>query len=150
MTPPARILVVDDEPALGVLLLRLLREEGYTAVATEDGPSEWAAARAAGQPFDLVVTNWSRHGLVGSQVLALLEQEYPGAPILHLDALNTPRVDLWPDRAVYAPFSTHRFLTEVQRLLAVPSTQRSAPADVLNITENFKVANILDAVDRTG
>jgi|SRR5215212_7683185 DNA-binding response OmpR family regulator len=126
MPPAARILVVDDEPTLGALLVRLLQEQGYAAVATQDGRSQWAAAANAGQPFDLVVTNCSWAGLTGSQVLARLQHDYPGTPILHLEALQSPQPDLSSAHSVFSPFSSERFLTEVQRLLPGPLTQRSA------------------------
>src|SRR3954471_15578250 len=126
MPPAARILVVDDEPALGALLVRLLQEQGYAAVATQDGRSRWAAAADAGQPFDMVVTNCSWAGLTGSQVLALLQREYQGAPILHLEALHRPPLDMSCAHSVFSPFSRERFLTEVQRLLMGPQSQRSA------------------------
>jgi CheY-like chemotaxis protein len=121
MMPAARILVVHDEPALGELLLRVLREEGYAAVATDEGPSAWAAAAACGEPFSLLVTNYFPPGLTGAQILELLRQEHPSAPILHVEGLHRPRAGN-PHHLSYAPFRHDLFLAEVKRVLAPTQT----------------------------
>jgi DNA-binding response OmpR family regulator len=125
MPPAARILVVDDEPALGALLVRVLQEEGYAAIATTDGRVVWATALAAGEPFDLLVTNRFLPELPAMDVLALLEREYPGAPILHLDSLASPRHHGVPHEAAYHPFSRDLFVAEVKRLLAAARHRQS-------------------------
>jgi CheY-like chemotaxis protein len=118
MSPPGRILVVHDEPALGELLVRLLQDAGYAAEAVHDGRLIWRAAQANGEPFVLLVTNCLIPEVPGSEVLALLSGEYPGAPILHLDLLHNPQ----PDECtapLYTPFCRELFLAEVRRLLAL-------------------------------
>jgi CheY-like chemotaxis protein len=52
-----RILVVDDEPVLRMLISRAFRERGYEVVEAADGLAGLDVARSASVPFDLVVTN---------------------------------------------------------------------------------------------
>ena len=126
MTPPARILVVHDEPALGELLVRLLQEAGYAAQATTDGRPIWRAAQAGGgAPFELLITNCFLPELPSSEVLTSLAREYPGAPILHLDTLHHPGAASCSS-ALYTTFCRDLFLAEVQRLLASAQPRLSA------------------------
>ena len=114
MTWRPRIMVVDGESAIQELLRRMLQEEGYLAVATDDGRLAWSAALAAGEPFDLLITNWFCPYMTGAEIAMLLQREYPGAPILHLE------------QPIFTPFSRDRLLGEVRRLLVRHQTPHSA------------------------
>jgi CheY-like chemotaxis protein len=87
--PQARILVVDDEPTVRQLVVRILSEAGYTVTAVADG-WDGVSAAAAGLPYDLVVTNSFLPNLTGEQLVGYLRRLYPTQPILHLDDLARP------------------------------------------------------------
>jgi two-component system response regulator MprA len=113
---PARILVLDDEPAVRALLVRVLQEEGHQVVAFEDGRAGLDAA--AGGPYDLLITNNHAPHLTGDQVLERLTRRFPGLPILHLDTLShaaEPATSRGP--MLFQPFSIDALLLEVQRLV---------------------------------
>ncbi len=68
----AKILVIDDEPAILNLVTAYLRAEGYTPITASDGPAGLAAARA--QQPDLVVLDLMLPGLNGLDLLAQLRR----------------------------------------------------------------------------
>src|SRR5579884_3476751 len=82
----ARILIVDDEPAVLSGLRRGLALEGYAVQTAADGPS--ALTRAAEEPPDLVVLDLVLPGLDGLDVCRQL-RERSEAPILILTGRDT-------------------------------------------------------------
>jgi PleD family two-component response regulator len=76
-------LVVDDEPAVRALIVRVLGEVGYEVVAVRDAASGLEAARAEG--FDLIIANAFTPDLTGDAILPHLRRLFPDPPILHLD-----------------------------------------------------------------
>jgi len=85
----ARILVVDEEPAVRQLVVRILTEAGYEVTAVTDG-WEGVSAVSVGPAYDLVVTNSYLPHLSGDQLVGYLRRLYPRQPILHLDDLAHP------------------------------------------------------------
>ncbi len=125
-TPAPRVLVVDDEPAIRELLIRVLGGVGYEVVAVRDGEAGLVAAKGAEPPYDLVVTNSYMPGLSGEQLIGHLRQLYPELPILHLEDLAHP---IGPNAqsvpTLYKPFSIDALLEAVALALS-PQGQRSA------------------------
>ena len=115
---PARILVLDDEPAVRALVARALGEDGHEVVTIADGFLGLSAA-AAGD-FDLVVTNNCMRGISGAEVVERLHRVFPTLPVLHLDDLYHPSADGFPDgvRTLYKPFSIDALQDAVRKLLA--------------------------------
>jgi PAS domain S-box-containing protein len=76
-----RILVMDDEDYLRDIVRRGLEQGGYTVEAVADGKlavESYAAARAAGKPFDAVLLDLTvRGGLGGLEALQQLRQIDP-------------------------------------------------------------------------
>jgi PAS domain S-box-containing protein len=65
---PARILVMDDEPAIQTSMVRALEEMGLVAEVAADGRSaieQYACARADGRPFDAVLLDLTVPGGMG-------------------------------------------------------------------------------------
>ncbi len=117
---PPRILVVDDEPAVRHLLVRLLETEGYEVVAVNDGAAGLTAAKTAGKPYDLVITNNCMPRMSGAELVAHLQKLYPGLPILHLDDLFRPRTGETGEISIptlFKPFSLDALSDAVRRLL---------------------------------
>jgi CheY-like chemotaxis protein len=79
---PPRILVVDDEPAVRALIVCALQEAGYEGVAVKDGKPGLEAARSAGVPYDLVLTNSYMPTMTGE--LSLTESPLLGHQLAHL------------------------------------------------------------------
>ena len=80
----ARILVVDDEPTVRMLVVETLREAGYLVADAEDGNSAVQALEKAGR-IDLLVTDVGLPGgLNGRQVADLARVSRPGLKVLFI------------------------------------------------------------------
>ena len=120
----ARILVVDDEPAVRTVVERGLKEEGFDVIGTPDGYAALRAVQTATVPYDLVITNSCMPGLNGDELIARLRTERPELPILHLDDQSRGALAL-PDEVpnLPKPFDVDRLIAEVRRLLEIGSAQ---------------------------
>jgi CheY-like chemotaxis protein len=116
-----RILVVEDEPMVRALIVRILGDAGYEVIAVANGQAALDAARGAEVGFNMVVTNNYMPGLNGAELIARVRQDFPSLPILHIDDVSGRRVDkALPDDVptVYKPFSIATLRKAVQRLLS--------------------------------
>jgi CheY-like chemotaxis protein len=52
---PLRVMAVDDEPAVGSMVRRILRPHGHSVVTATSG--EEALERLAGEPFDVLISD---------------------------------------------------------------------------------------------
>lgn len=80
---PLRILVVDDDPMMRKSLAATLELEGHVVVAAaggEAGIAAFRAARAAGDPVDLVISDLGMPHVDGRQVAAAVKAE-PGTAV---------------------------------------------------------------------
>ncbi len=89
-TPPARILLVDDEPNLRKVLGALLQQEGFEVHAEADGAAALARVRASPSgTFDGVITDLRMPELDGIGLLRALVREDPELPVVLLTAHGT-------------------------------------------------------------
>src|ERR1700761_9012475 len=78
--PRGRILVIDDDPALGGFLSRVLRTRGGFEVTHELDPA--AALRRIGeQDWDLLITDIEMPGMTGLELLERVRQQEPSLPV---------------------------------------------------------------------
>jgi CheY-like chemotaxis protein len=95
-----RIMVVDDEPALGKLLSRILSTMGYTVIIETNGENAVAAILKNPQGVDLVMTDHTMPGMTGldlahaigemnSEILVILT----GGNLRGIDNLDSANVD---------------------------------------------------------
>ncbi|HUV95850.1 MAG TPA: sigma-54 dependent transcriptional regulator [Acidobacteriaceae bacterium] len=82
-----RILVIDDEAALGENIQRMLRLPG-TVVSTFVDPAKGLAECLANPP-DLVLLDVRMPGMSGEEVFTRLHQAHPGLPIVFLTAFGS-------------------------------------------------------------
>jgi nitrogen regulation protein NR(I) len=87
MNPPAKILLVEDDPAIVLTLRRVLAEEGYEVVVEKTGDAGLTRAKADG--FDAVVTDLKLPGLNGLELVRELHAARPRLPILMMTAHGT-------------------------------------------------------------
>ena len=117
--PRPRILVVDDDPPVREMVVRVLAGEGYAPVPAANGEEALHVAETAG--LDLVLLDLGLPGKDGWDVLAGLTRLRPGLPVIILTA--------WPDQAPAAraagsaalfekPLDFPLLLETVARLLA--------------------------------
>ncbi len=71
----AKLLLVDDDPVLLNLLGRLLRRAGHEVTEASGGEEGLALARAAREPFDVIVTDVMMPGLDGFELTRRLRAD---------------------------------------------------------------------------
>ncbi|MFM1919437.1 MAG: hypothetical protein RLZZ303_1071 [Candidatus Hydrogenedentota bacterium] len=77
-----KILVVDDEESIALMLQRRLTVLGYNACATSNSRDALDMFRAAPDEFQLVITDQQMPGLSGDQLAASLHELNPKLPII--------------------------------------------------------------------
>ena len=117
----ARILVVDDEPAVQATIRLLLERVGHSVVVAGDGHKGLAMVEA--EDFDLLFLDIFMPGMDGLETMRLVQQQQPLIPIIVISGHPTSS-DSGPD-----------FLTM--------ATQRGA---VRSLQKPFKPAALLAAV----
>jgi two-component system response regulator RegX3 len=115
----ARILVVDDEPAIVDGVGYALRTEGFVVDTARNGEDALAAARADG--YDLVILDLMLPRVSGLEVARALRGESP-VPIIMLTAKDAEvdrvvGLELGADDYVTKPFSMAELLSRVRAIL---------------------------------
>jgi two-component system response regulator FlrC len=85
--PKGSILVVDDEPAMRLLLSSVLVEEGHDVTAAASG--EEALRLIAKRHFHLVLTDLKMPGISGLELLEQVKRDDPGTAVIILTAFGT-------------------------------------------------------------
>jgi signal transduction histidine kinase/CheY-like chemotaxis protein len=75
----ARVLVIDDEPAVREVVRDLLTAQGYIVIVAGDGAE--GLARCEAEPVDLVLTDISMPGMSGWEVAAACQERFPKLPV---------------------------------------------------------------------
>lgn len=105
---PARILFIDDEPAIQTFVGRLLGEAGYAVDLLTD-PLTALEVIQDGQ-YALVITNSVMQGPRGAKLVAQMRRLHPALPMLHLDDQSQPQV---PEFPTDVPTLTKPFLNDL-------------------------------------
>ena len=116
----ARILIVDDEPALLKLLARRLDLEGFEVQTAESGERALALLAVA-QP-QLVVTDLKMGGMDGMALFSSIQRMHPLLPVIILPAHGSiPDAVAATRRGVFGyltkPFEAEALLAEVRAAL---------------------------------
>jgi CheY-like chemotaxis protein len=85
-TPPATILVIDDDPDVRGFIVEALEEQGYNVREAADGHE--GIAEATRETPDLVVLDFIMPGLSGADVARRLREHSPGLPILFVSGYS--------------------------------------------------------------
>ena len=85
--PKGSILVVDDEPAMRLLLSSVLKEEGHDVTAAASG--EEALQLIAKRHYHLVLTDLKMPGISGLELLEQVKRDDPGTAVIILTAFGT-------------------------------------------------------------
>ena len=126
--PGARVLVVEDEPALRTVVKAMLESGGYN-VAVAPSPLQALEVLAASKPrFDLLLTDVVMYGMSGPELARNARARQPDLRVLfisgHADELVEARGALRSDvQFVAKPFMTDVLLRRVADVLATPSSR---------------------------
>jgi two-component system, OmpR family, response regulator len=142
-----RILVIEDEPNLRLLLGRLLGEAGFDVVECETGMTGLTTALT--EEFDLIVLDLTLPDVAGEHVLHMLISEKPWARVLVLSSVTEVgrRVAAFEGGAldfVAKPFSNAELLTRIrirmteERSPATRGTMRSGQASDITLDHGHR------------
>ncbi len=115
-----RVLIVEDDPALRVVLQKRLTAEGYAVDACASGIDGLAYARCA--PYDAIVLDIMLPGLDGLTILRELRKEANKAGVLLLTARDSIQdrvtgLDAGADDYLVKPFAFEELLARLRTLL---------------------------------
>jgi len=85
--PKGSILVVDDEPAMRLLLSSVLKEEGHDVTTASSG--EEALRLIAKRHYHLLLTDLKMPGISGLELLEQVKRDDPGTAVILLTAFGT-------------------------------------------------------------
>jgi DNA-binding response OmpR family regulator len=117
-----KVLVVDDDKSIVVMLEHLLKKEGYEVIVAMDGKAGLTAARA--ERPDLIILDVMMPEMDGITVSGILFQDpvMRLIPVLILTAKGSTRnmMELVPNVRLYMtkPFDPAELVKNVQRLLS--------------------------------
>jgi DNA-binding response OmpR family regulator len=123
-----KILVVDDEKDMLLILEKRLTAEGYSVITTTKGTN--AVSLAKSQHPDIIILDVAMPGMDGGEVAAKL-REHPltrSIPVIFLTALLTKTEEYEGDHTVSSnitfakPFDTEELLVRIKELLCNATT----------------------------
>jgi two-component system, OmpR family, copper resistance phosphate regulon response regulator CusR len=118
--PRHRVLIVDDEERIRLVLARILRSRGIAADAVADGAN--AVARTVSGSYDLVILDLLMPGQDGFSALREIMRQRPDQAVLVLSCLSDPEskmasLGLGADDYVPKPFHVGELVARVQARL---------------------------------
>lgn len=123
----ARILIIDDQPAVRTVVRKVLERHEHEVV--EEGHGQTALDRLSGEPADVVITDVFMPEMDGIDFLLQVRDTCPGARVIVMSgggllAKNEVLADadaLGADATLAKPFSAQDLVDTVGRVLAMPA-----------------------------
>ena len=118
--PPAKVLIVDDEPAILRFLRTSLGAHGYQVSEAEDGAGALKEARRS--PPDLLVLDLGLPDIDGFEVITRLREAGSAVPIIVLSSRSdeggkVKALDLGADDYLTKPFGVEELLARIRAAL---------------------------------
>ena len=131
-TERARILVIDDDRAVGMVLSSLLAQAGHDAHHVSSG--EEGLAAIASRAIDLVISDVRMPGMDGMELLADVKRRAPDLPVILLTAHGTVPLAVEAMKAGAAefllkPFDRDEVLFTVDKALATSARAAQRPPE---------------------
>ena len=118
----ATVLVVEDEPAVRELVVRVLESEGYAVLSAEDGRAALELLERRPVRLDLVLTDVLMPRMNGRQLGEALRERHPELPVLYMSGDIGEHIvarQLVPEGAPFLrkPFSPDQLMEHVAGVL---------------------------------
>ena len=115
-----KVLLVEDEAAVGTMLTKGLKESGYAVTLAPDGQTGWDMTR--GHEFDIIILDIMLPGINGLELCKRLRADGLATPILMLTALGTTEnivlgLDSGADDYLVKPFKFAELEARIRTLL---------------------------------
>jgi CheY-like chemotaxis protein len=116
-----RVMVVDDDPMMMQVLLRILQRENYEILTALSGPEALRKLAEDTAPLDLLITDYAMPEMKGRELAERMRERYPGLKVLYQtgfsDMLFENRSELEDDSAFLEKPFTARGLREAARFI---------------------------------
>lgn len=131
--PRHSVLVVDDDLAMGRVLLALLRQAGLHGEHVPSGARAIAALER--RPFDVVLTDLRMPGMDGLSLLTEIGRRWPGLPVLLLTAHGSVPTAVEAMRRgatgfLLKPFQREEILFELRKAVASAAPREERPPEL--------------------
>ena len=124
------ILVVDDEPHVRQVAVRMLEDGGYQVLEATDGADALTMLEGGMHAVNLVVTDVVMPRVTGLQLLERLSVTHPGLPVIVMSGFSavalSERGIAVPCAVLSKPFQAAQLLDEVRRCLLPTTSERSS------------------------
>ena len=87
------VLVVDDEPIVRAIMVRALRDAGYTVVDAEDASRALARSDGHEGRIDVLITDLVMPGMSGRELAGMLAERHPGLGVLFVSGFPGEEVE---------------------------------------------------------
>lgn len=119
-TTSNRILLVDDDPDIGIMIKTMLEYHGYTVVVTERAEKTENLLQSG--HFELLIMDMLLSGMNGSDICAKLknDENYSPLPIVMISAHPNAReicLGAGADDFVAKPFDMHDMLSTIKKFV---------------------------------
>ncbi len=143
MDPEKRILIVDDEPNVRLVLTTALVSVGYEAVEAEDGQKALELLIAGGPGFDLALLDLQMPRMDGMELLSRLRESGISVPVVILTAHGSIPEAVAAMKLGAIDFLTKPITPEALRrvVAAVIARHEASPTDVHPTEPSLKVAD---------
>ncbi len=117
------ILVVEDEPRVRALTVRVLRDIGYTVIEAEDAEQAARVAESDARPIDLLLTDVVMPRLSGPEVARRFSTARPGARVLFTSGYVDRGSGALPEGAQFLPkpFTDDLLARRIREILDAPA-----------------------------
>ena len=130
-----RVLLVEDEPDLGIAIQRVLNREKYVVDWVQDGTEAWNYLESQWTNYTVAVFDWLLPGLTGLELCQRLRAKQNPLPVLMLTARDrledrVTGLDAGADDYLVKPFGMVELLA---RLRALQRRSPQFPSQVLQV-----------------